>query len=297
MKDAIKILLAILSMAVLFSVPGVGCSCGGDDDDTGSTVDDDDAADDDDSAPGDPTIASVTGNSTDYAGRIYDGLIITGENLAEVSVSLKSKNKAANNCDLTVTKATDTEVEAKLCADVETWVDSGKADYTLTVSNSSEATAVEDLVLARGEDGPEGSAGPVGSKGAAGPEGTAGPTGSSGPSGPAGAKGATGPRGPSGPVGPDSDGSRYKTDYEQATVAAGGHVKIWAPACPEGYQSISGGCYTNPATNEMLLTDAGLSTPNYHHWCYYKNVGSTSYSGRAYHICVTLKEEDAGDDS
>ncbi len=79
--------------------------------------------------------------------------------------------------------------------------------------NPASNTAVWDLVVSKGDAGPQGIKGDVGPTGPQGPAGAKGATGAAGPQGPQGPAGPTGPQGPQGPQGPAGyfpvDGNSY----------------------------------------------------------------------------------------
>ncbi len=283
-----------------------------DDDTSDDDTSDDDSADDDDDIS--PSITSVTGNSSTTAGRIYDGLIVTGENLDSVTATLTSKTIPANTCDLTIASATATELEATLCASLETWVDGGDTLFTLSLATTTKETAEADLEFSRGNEGatgptgPEGSTGPAGPTGAEGTAGATGPAGDTGPSGPSGPTGAagnsgvsgpTGPNGPTGPSGPSGPAGAsdvvhyYRTSYSTTTVSPGSHVGLYSPACTAGYRVTEGSCYTSPASGEILIAEIGADPDENKYYCsYMNNSASTSYDIFASALCVEASEDE-----
>lgn len=77
-----------------------------------------------------PSISSIAGNDPSDAGRIVDGLTVSGSLLADVSFSLRS---AADGSDvlLSVRSQSDTAAEVVLPVDVRS------GDYTLVASNAA----------------------------------------------------------------------------------------------------------------------------------------------------------------
>jgi Collagen triple helix repeat (20 copies)/YadA head domain repeat (2 copies) len=178
-----------------------GCSCGGDDDDD-SAVDDDS---DGDSSGGSPKIDNIVGNSANQPGRIGSGLVITGENLGTIAkdsgephVTITSQDDPSLTRELEVVFADEATVEALLFPEIESWVNDGKAFYTITLANDAGEDSKEDVNILQGEQGPSGPEGPTGSPGITGDQGAMGPEGPSGPVGSTGPDGATGPSGPQG---------------------------------------------------------------------------------------------------
>ena len=235
-------LYILFTMLACIMAVSTGCSCSGDDDDDAGDDDDDDnddSDDDDDSAGGAPVIDTITGNSAVQPGTIFDGIVITGQNLADVTVMLASLDAAKEACELTVVSATDTELEASLCPEVENWVAAGTAFYTITLANSAGEDSKETQIL-QGEQGPTGPEGPSGPEGSSGPQGATGPSGPSGsagavgPSGPSGSPGAVGPSGPSGS--PGATGPSGPSGSAGATGPSGpsGSAGAMGPSGPSG---------------------------------------------------------------
>ncbi len=249
------LLIGLLIFTFSF-LAGSACDSGSDDEtDSRTPTDggegDDDAAEDDDDAGDDdatgepPVLETLAGNSVTQPGNIYDGIILSGQNLAGATVSLNSVEETKEGCELELISATDTVVEARLCPEVEGWVSDGKALYTVTLATEY-GTDEKEVQLLAGEQGPSGPEGPEGPMGPSGPSGAEGAVGSSGPSGPQGATGpagATGAMGSSGPIGPQgSSGPQGATGPQGVMGPSGpqGSSGAQGPSGPSGPQGSTG---------------------------------------------------------
>jgi Collagen triple helix repeat (20 copies)/YadA head domain repeat (2 copies) len=279
----------LLIMCVLFlflaSLAGCASSSDGDDDDDLVNDDDDDSGEEGSS----PKIDSIIGNSTNQTGKVADGIIITGKHLGELTkaangptVTLRSQDDSTLTAMLEVVHADGEVVEAKLFPELETWVDDGKAFYSITLATDTGSDTKEDVNVLQGEQGPSGPEGPSGRQGedgATGPSGPAGTDGQLGPSGPTGPAGPSGPAGgPSGPIGPSGPvGATGASGPAGATgpsgpagaTGASGPAGATGPSGPAGATGASGPAGATGASGPAGAT--GASGP----------VGSTGPSGPA----------------
>jgi Chaperone of endosialidase/Collagen triple helix repeat (20 copies)/YadA head domain repeat (2 copies) len=210
--------------------------------------------DDDDDASGDngPVIQSIIGNSSDQPGRIANGIIITGKNLGTLekagsngvpTVTVISQDDPSLTGVLEIVSANESSVEAKLFPELESWVEEGKAFYTVTLSNDVGKDSKEDVNILQGEQGVSGPQGPSGPEGPIGPPGITGDQGAMGPTGPSGPQGLTGTDGAMGPSGPaGADGATGPTGADGATGPSGptGADGATGPSGPAGADGATG---------------------------------------------------------
>ena len=207
-----KWLTLLISVLICFLCATLisGCELDENEDDSASEDSFDDDASDDDSTGEAPVINEIQGNSSQQPGRIFNGIIVNGENLSEATARLDSADGSVG-CALEVLSSSNDTLEAKLCPEVEEWVDSGQSYFSITLSNMLGEDS-DDVQILRGEQG---------LPGADGADGASGPQGPQGPPGADGADGATGPQGPTGDQFWLEEGSTSNIYYNSGNVGIG----------------------------------------------------------------------------